>query len=67
MWSKYESNKIWRDFEICNGSKEKFSAKFIEKIDFLIGHFMLPYDPDIHVGSLKSLQILFDIPCTDEI
>ena len=36
------------------------TLEFTAKIDFPIGHFMLPNTADAYIGSLKSLHTLFD-------
>ena len=40
-------------------ARKSFSGKFITKIGFPIGHFMLSL-PDADTGSLKFLHTLFD-------
>ena len=40
-------------------ARKSYNVKFTAKIDFLIGHFMLPFT-DADIGSLKSLYTLFD-------
>ena len=47
MWSKYVSNNVWRDFQLpmsalATVARKSFNVKFTAKIDFPIGHFMLP-------------------------
>ena len=36
------------------------TLEFTAKIDFPIGHFLLPNAADANIGSLKSLHILFN-------
>ena len=40
-------------------ARKTFNGKLMAKIDFPIGHFMLPL-LDADIGSLKSLHTLFD-------
>ena len=40
-------------------ARKSFNDKFTAKIDFPIGHFMLPFNTDADSGSLKSLHTLF--------
>ena len=47
MWSKHVSNNVWRNFGLAVSAfatvvPKNFNGKFAVKIDFLIGHFMLP-------------------------
>ena len=47
MGFKYLSNNVWRDFRLpmsalATGAQKSFDGKFTAKIDFPIGHFMLP-------------------------
>ena len=47
MWSKYVSNKVWREFrlpvsEFATVAQKSFNVKFTAKIDFPIAHFMIP-------------------------
>ena len=39
--------------------RKSFNCKFTAKLDFLIGHFMLPLLADADIGRLKSLHALF--------
>ena len=60
MWSKYLSNNVWRDLRLPMSALaiagESLNTKFAAKIDFPIGHFMLPlpmltlevWSPSIH-------------------
>ena len=41
-------------------ARKSFDSKFTAKIDFPIGHFMLPLIADTNIESLKSLHTLFD-------
>ena len=43
---------------LATAAGESFNGKFTANIDFLIRYFILPFDADL--GSLKSLQTLFD-------
>ena len=47
MLSKYVSNNVWRAFQLpmsalATVARKSFKGKFTAKIDFPIGHFMLP-------------------------
>ena len=47
MWSKHASNTVWRDFRLpvsafAAVARTSFNGKFTAKINFPIGHFMLP-------------------------
>ena len=44
---------------LATAARKSFNGKFTAKIDFLIGHFMLPLLM-LTFGSLKSLHTLFD-------
>ena len=39
---------------------KSYNGKFTAKIDFPLGHFILPSIADADIGSLKSLHTLFD-------
>ena len=48
MWSKYVSNNVWRDYRLpvstfVTVARKIFIGKFTSKIDFPIGHYMLPF------------------------
>ena len=47
MWSKYISNTVWKKLRLMVSAfptveRNSFNGKFTVKVDFPIGHFMLP-------------------------
>ena len=47
MWYKHFLRNVWRDFRLPMSAltmvtRKTFNGKFTAKIDFPIGHFMLP-------------------------
>ena len=42
-------------------TRKSFNSNFVAKIQFRIRHFMLPFNTNADMGSLKFLHTLFDV------
>ena len=60
MWYKHFVRNEWRDFRLPTSVLARSTEEFTAKIDFTIGHFMLPFFADPDIESRKYLRTLFD-------